>query len=197
MGNSALERLAAAQKIQSPGGGSIKPNFGRYRFKVLAHRVKEGGYHGDTGIAEMRVVRSENLPSFPEGCEPVKANAVGENVSYTENLSKPGKAGESARMRYQTHLARTFGMDKPLNIGQLGVCISEKQPGAFVLVDCEIRPKWFVPDEKNKPDEGMWLKNYNWSAVNPSDEELAQIHAERKAAGLPPLEDALQALASV
>jgi hypothetical protein len=187
--NNALKKLAEGKVYQD----NAKPNFGRYVFQIQAHRMKIGGHWGDTGIAEMKVIKAENLSDWPEGVRPENASRVDSTVSYTEGLSKPGDAGTAALGRFQTHLARIFAFDKPLNLGQLGLCFGEKQPSAFMYVECEVLPKVLKADGKKYQKDGV-VKNYRWAPYELSETEANAIHASRAAAKLPELPAVLEEL---
>lgn len=191
--NAALKKQAEAKVfLDRP-----KLTYGRYRLKVLAHRYNEGGHYGDTAIAELKVLSSEDLPSFPvspagEQCPPERARRVGEVVSYTENTTVTAKGGAG---RFQAGLMRLFGLDAPLNMGQLGLVYGEKQPGAYLIVELEVVPKWIDP--KGNHAKGIFLKNYRWISVELTPAELAQVHTERAAAQLPPLAETLNEMVGI
>lgn len=206
MSNKALEKLAGA-KIH---GDHAKMNYGDYLYRVLAHRGKYGGHWGDTAIAELKVLESTDLPSFPTSrdgtvqCPPQKASRVGETISYTESLSTPGDGGESKRGRFMKHLMGVFALDAPLKTPQLlhligteDIAPSPDQPSAFMLVRCQCVPNWVEPKPGGKYTKGTFLPKWRWSAVDPTDEQLAEIERLRAEAKLPPLGDALEKLFSL
>lgn len=161
---------------------NAKPNFGRYRFRILAHRHRDG-FHGNFLIAEMKVLKAEPLGTVatPPGADPApneSPSMVGSTVSYTENIDNVKKGGPS---RFQTHLARVFENAAALNLGQLRYVVGEQQPGFAIEVECEVKPKWLAPDGQ-KFDKGTWLKNFHWTTVADLDPEA--INAARAEAGL-------------
>lgn len=183
--SAALEKAAAARVYQD----NAKPNYGRYRFEILGHRL-HNGFHGNFLISELRVIESEDLGSVeaPEGATPPpteRASRVGSTVSYSENIDNVKKGGAD---RFQTHLARLLDSDKPLNLPQLRLITGQDgdaktdQPTFGLLVDCEVRPKWIAPDPKKGYTTGKWLKNFRWSTVD--DQPIDEINRKRAAAGL-------------
>lgn len=168
---------------------NAKPNFGRYRFRILGHKHRDG-FNGNFLIAEMLVLAAENLgaTATPAGATPAPqedASRVGATVSYTENIDNPKKGGPS---RFQTHLARVFDFDKALNLGQLRYVTGKddpaggKQPGFGLEVDCEVSPKWLEPDPKKGYTVGKWVKHYRWSTAE--DQDLGAVDKLRREAGL-------------
>lgn len=187
-------RVSKVDKLYTNGSYM---NYGRYRLRVQVIK----GHKGDKGsyaILEGKVLRSENLPSFPTRPDtgvpyPAElANRPGEVVSYSENVDNIKKGGAS---RFQSALATLFGMDRPLNYGQLLFVAGPKAPATFLDIDVEVKPKWIEPKGNHK--EGIFLKNYRWTAVELTEAEVNEVHAQRAAANLAPLGDALNELISI
>lgn len=185
---------AAKQMAQSKVFGDyvyLSKKFGRYKCRVMATKVKEGG---PKCIAELKVLEVTKT----QESEP---HRVGDVVSYLENLADPRKGGGS---RFQKMMLTALGMQESeitrLEFVENGVKTilsgedaksywfakmlqEDKLPVVGLLIDVEIYPH--TKDGKTNPRE-------RWSTIDPSETEFAEIEKFRADAKLPPLAEALK-----
>jgi hypothetical protein len=176
-----VEAQMAAKKMgrSQAAGARIYARYGKYRYEVQAIKVSSGA-SGLWVHAELKVLKAERTGANEE--HKVMPNSVGAVISYSENLDNEKKGGGG---RFLSFLVGLVGMDEQLlgDEDQKSEWTSrfydtEKCAGTFLLVDCEVTPRWLKPKD-GKP--GRYIEGMQWQTVDLSDDEIVAIDAKRKA----------------
>lgn len=189
--NPALARL---QGQKGSFGNQYLNQYGHYRLQIVAVKSKQGDT-GSKSILEAKVVRAEELSSFPAGCEPQKPHRVGDVLTYLESTDNVKAGGAS---RFNGMLIRAIGESDStiLSIPQQGFLASpDVNPLAFVFVDVDVIPRKYEREDGTT----AWARKEVWkTAADVSDAEFAKIDEQRKASNLPgTLKDCMEALFSL
>jgi hypothetical protein len=178
MSNAKIAALLAGAKAQAQRE-YLEP--GKYRLEVQAIRARDG-FKGLSAIAELKVVKSE---STGQGTP----SPIDRTVSYVEVPIDTGKKGAAASGRFKAFLMKLVGVASEAELGESAIAdfIDERQPGAFLLIDCEAWPKVLPPDPV-RGLAGKTITSYRWHTVREEEQpDGAALNAKRTAAKLPAL----------
>jgi hypothetical protein len=151
-----LKQLAKAKSSQ--GGAYLKP--GKYTFALNEIKVENTPMGGETFIAELLVLESENY------LDAEKANAVGTTVNFLQQLEKRPMVAFPATKAFIEALVAEESVGEDDFVESVKAAISKEQPLRGALVKAETY-------NKLTKDKSKTLVLPKWSSVNNTVDTIA------------------------